>query len=399
MVDKKEGWIDVGDLLPRVSIHDIADHFRFELGETFGSSGEQRTRCPVVACDGHDDFRSASIKVDDPKGKWKCHRSGYGCGGQGDKLTLIHVLETGAMPAGKLIGQDFRKAAATLLAIAGGAPPSERPEPPKPTTKKAASVAIDDQPNTPLSQSENEAIRRLANLDERLTLDVSEMTPQARRYMQAHDWMSETNCQQARCGFLPKKEKGTLRGMWVFPVLDEEGEPLSWVGRDLDFETKNEAWERSGRRDKAPAKYRFPSRAYFRRKFELFGQEILADTERSEILKQIGLTVTEGFNDVLKLRTLGVPSVGIMSNRMTPEQLSKIVRLAETCADGKVNIMLDADLRGDEGAKDMLWQLAQNGLAVRLAWSREMHDGVFKDREAEGVTQKEWQTIQTTLAL
>lgn len=399
MVDKKEGWIDVSELMPRVSIHDIAAHFRFELGETFGSSGEQRTRCPVVACDGHDDFRSASIKTDDPKGKWKCHRSGYGCGGQGDKLTLIHVLETGAMPTGKLIGQDFRKAAATLVAIAGGAAPSERPQPEKPAEKKAVSATVDDQPNTPLSQSENDAIKRLANLDERLTLDVSEMTPQARRYMQAHDWMTEDTCKQARCGFLPKKEKGTLRGMWVFPVLDEEGEPLSWVGRDLDFETKIEAWERSGRRDKSPAKYRFPSKAYFRRKFELFGQEILGDPKQAENLKRLGLTVTEGFNDVLKLRTLDVPSVGIMSNRMTPEQLTKIVQIAEAHADRKVNIMLDADLRGDEGAKEMLWQLAQTGLNVRLAWSREMHDGVYKDREAEGVTPKEWQTIQTTLAL
>jgi hypothetical protein len=398
MVEKKEGWIDVNEIMPRVSIHDIAAYFRFDLGETFGSSGEQRTRCPVVACDGHDDYRSVSVNVSDPKGRWKCHRSGYGCGAQGDKLTLIHCLETGSMPAGKLSGQDFRHAAKTLQTIAHGAAPVERTEPMEPAKTTAESrPSVDDLSNTPLSESESESIQRLARLDEHFVVDPSEMPPAARRYMQSRDWMTPEFCKEARCGFLPSSAKGTLRGQWVFGVFDEEGEALSWVGRDLKFAEKFQGWESKGRKGPEPAKYKFPSKAYFRRKFELFGQEQLNQPEHDETLRRLGLTITEGFNDVLRFRSLDVPSVGIMSNRMTPEQIAKVVRLAEERASGKVNIMFDADLKGDEGAKESLWQLAQTGLDVKLTWSRSMFNERFKDREAESVTEAEWQDIESNL--
>lgn len=399
MVDRKEAWIDVAELLPRVSIHDIAAYFRFDLGETFGSSGEQRTRCPVSACDGHDDFRSASVNVSDEKGRWKCHRSGYGCGGQGDKLTFIHCLETGSMPTSKLTGQEFRNAAKTLQTIAGGAPPTERLAPAKPTKEgQSKPPTVDDEPNTPLSQSESESIQRLAKLDEHFVVDPSELTPAARKYMQSREWMTPAFCKAARCGYLPSSAKGTLRGYWVFGVFDEEGEALSWVGRDLKFAEKFEEWESKGRKGQEPAKYRFPSKNYFRRKFELFGQEQLNDPQHEETLHRLGLTITEGFNDVLRLRTLGVPSVGIMSNRMTAEQIEKVARLAECHARGKLNILFDADLKGDEGAKETLWQLAQTGLDVKLAWSRSMFNERFKDYEAESVSDEEWQDIVSNLS-
>ena len=115
--------------------------------------------------------------------------------------------------------------------------------------------------------------------------------------------------------------------MWVFGIMDENGEPLAWVGRDLKFKEKHEEWERNGRKDKEPAKYRFPSKTYFRRKFELYGQHELDRPDFQEKLQSIGLTITEGFNDVLRLQTLGVPSVGIMINQITKEQVSKTVDL------------------------------------------------------------------------
>jgi hypothetical protein len=176
-VNKKEaGWIDVGELMPRVSVHQIAAYFRFDLGETFGSSGEQRTRCPVTSCDGHDDFRSVSINVDDHKGPWKCHRAGYGCGAQGDKLVFIHCLETGSMPHGKLTGQEFLHAAKRLQEIAGGATPLKQAPPPAPKTSTTKPV-VDDEPNKPLAESENESIRRLVTLDDQFTVNPGEMTP------------------------------------------------------------------------------------------------------------------------------------------------------------------------------------------------------------------------------
>ena len=63
----------------------------------------------------------------------------------------------------------------------------------------------------------------------------------------------------------------------------------------------------------------------------------------------------------------------------------------------KLNLMFDADLQGDEGAKETLWQLAQSGPDVKLVWSRAMFGGRFEDRETESVSSKEWQAIKSRL--
>jgi len=398
MTEKKEGWIDVASLVPRVSIQEIAAYYRFDLGEAFGCSGEQRTRCPVTACDGHNDYRPVSINVDDPKGRWKCHRSGYGCGAQGDKLTLAHCIKHGDMPAGgKLTGSAFRDIARDLQAIAGGETPQlETPRSEKPSVPSAP-ASIDDTPNTPLSDSDNENARKLVNLHEQFVAEPSEMTPQASKYMRVREWLTAELCDQARCGYLPGSAKSLLRGYWVFGVFDEDGKTLCWVARDLKFEQKLKAWEGSARQGPDPAKYKFPSKQYFRRKFELYGQELVAQEGQSETLQRLGLIVVEGFNDVLRLRALGISSVAIMSNRITKEQVAKVARLAEAEAGGRINIMFDANPRGDEGAKDALWELAQTGLDVKLVWSRTMFEERFRNREPESLTAEDWAVIEETI--
>ena len=118
MTTEKQGWIDTKETLGRVSIQGIAAYYRFQLSETFGSSGEQRMQCPVTSCDGKSDARSVSVNVSDPNGPWKCHRRNYGCGAQGDKLTLAYCMKNGAMPtSGKLRGQEFRDIIGDLQAI------------------------------------------------------------------------------------------------------------------------------------------------------------------------------------------------------------------------------------------------------------------------------------------
>jgi len=399
MAEKKEGWIDVASLAPRVSIQEIAAYYRFDLGETFGCSGEQRTRCPVTTCDGHNDYRSMSINVDDPKGRWKCHRSGYGCGAQGDKLTLAHCMKHGDMPpGGKLTGTAFRQIARDLQVIAGDeAPRLEAPRPEKPSAPPTGD-SVDDTHNVPLSDSDNENARKLANLHEQLLTEPSEMTPQASKYMRLREWLTPEQCRQARCGYLPGSAKGLLRGYWVFGVFDEDDRALCWVGRDLKFEQKLKEWEASGRQGREPPKYRFPSKQFFRRKFELYGQELAKQEDQAEALQRLGLIVVEGFNDVLRLRALGIPSVGIMSNRITKEQVGKLARLAEAVAGGRINVMFDSNPRGDEGAKDALWELAQTGLDVKLIWSRVMFDRRFRDREPESLTAEEWGVIEETIS-
>ncbi len=68
-----------------------------------------------------------------------------------------------------------------------------------------------------------------------------------------------------------------------------------------------------------------------------------------------------------------------MSNRITEQQIEKIVRLAKQLAKGKVSLLFDCEQTGDEGAKEAAWQLVQRGLEVRLGWSQGMHGGAFKD--------------------
>ena len=99
-------------------------------------------------------------------------------------------------------------------------------------------------------------------------------------------------------------------------------------------------------------------------------------------IEQIGLTVTEGFNDVLRLETLGVPSVAIMSNHASHAQIEKIIGFSR----GNTNVMFDTDARGDDGAQKAVWRLAVAGGKVRLVWSAASADREFENREVESVS-------------
>ena len=61
----------------------------------------------------------------------------------------------------------------------------------------------------------------------------------------------------------------------------------------------------------------------------------------------IGLVLVEGPNDVIRLDTLGVPAVGLYSNRISREQAAKAAQLARELAGGIVTIFLDCDPEGE----------------------------------------------------
>ena len=389
MVERKKGWIDVNELMPRVSIHDIAMYFRFDLGATFGITGEQRTRCPVASCDGHNDFRSVSVNLNSEKGTWKCHRGGYGCGGQGDKLTFAYCLEHGGMPpGGRLKGDAFVQTAKLLQQIAGGAEPLTA-APTHPTVEKSRTddPPQKDRPNEPLTAE------HLSRLDEQFIYDLAAVPAKASKYLRARPWLTEELQRAARCGYCPKSAKSVRRSQFVYAILNEEGEPLAWVGRRMyDPESPQDVADVAEK-----GKHVFPATEHFRRRFELYGQEDIADPDYAESLQRLGLVVVEGFNDRLRLKSLGVPAVAIMSNRVTDEQVEKLSRLAEQHAEGRLNLMWDANVRGDEGVKEALWVLSQSGLATRLVWSRAMFGGRFADREPESLSEEEWSDIALSL--
>ena len=99
------------------------------------------------------------------------------------------------------------------------------------------------------------------------------------------------------------------------------------------------------------------------------------------------MTLVEGFNDVINLDNLGVPALGIMSNRMTDTQGEKVAAWAKQMANRRINIMFDCEASGVEGAKDALWFFAERQLEVRLLWSPTMHGGKFQGWQPESLTQ------------
>ena len=65
----------------------------------------------------------------------------------------------------------------------------------------------------------------------------------------------------------------------------------------------------------------------------------------------------EGFTDTLAMHAKRVMSLAMMSNRITDEQVEKVVRLAREVGYNRVGIMHFADGPGDDGTKDTLWKL------------------------------------------
>jgi 5S rRNA maturation endonuclease (ribonuclease M5) len=103
--------------------------------------------------------------------------------------------------------------------------------------------------------------------------------------------------------------------------------------------------------------------------------------------------VVEGANDVIRLDALGVAAVGLCSNKATGEQIEKIVRFARQAADGRVLLLPNTDEAGEAGCRELAWRLLEEGIHVRLGWSRSMFGGAYRDRQPEQLAPDEWERI------
>lgn len=247
--------IDVDSLQRDLSIRDVAAYYGVTLPEHFGTSGEQRMPCPCTCCTGHGDERSVSINTSDPFKRWKCHRENYGCGAQGNLVTLAYCFKHGAMPpSGKPTGKEFFAIAEDLQRIGGGEPP-----PPAPTTaatiaktatETAAELAatVKNERNKPLAESDNENARKLVDLDQKLVIDLAQLSPAASRYARRRPFLlSEALAKECHFGYMPSSSNSSLRGKWVYGVIDEQGEALAWVGRNPRYDDEQVAWTAAGR--------------------------------------------------------------------------------------------------------------------------------------------------------
>lgn len=383
-------YIDVDRLQAEATLEEAAAKCGVHL-DVKQTGKEARIDCPFGCVGDHTGRREIAVNTEHPQKVFYCHA--YQCGFRGNLLTLMHGWLTGSKPTGgRLTGPEFNRVK-QVLAASGPSEPS--PAPTKAPEAPPEPAAAEPPKNVPLEESENEAARELIDIDAKFVVDPATMSPKAGSYVRRRPFLCPELMRKWRVGYLPSDGGGdkrgwSLRGQILYPLLSTEGKLLCWIGRDPAYEEKLAEWEKSDRTKPAPAKHRFPKGLH--RGLEFFGQQgsRLKEPGYREMIGQQGLLIVEGFNDVMALDAIGVPAIGIMSNRMTEAQVDTLAHWAKRLAGGKVSLMLDCEDTGDEGAKEAAWQLLQRGLDVRLAWTQAMHGGRFRGRQPESLTGDEW---------
>ncbi len=391
MTPEKSRYINVDELMPQVTLTQVANFYGMKLPELKRIGQETRTACFLncgKTCETGD--RVMAIQEGHPAKQWHCHQ--YECHKSGNLISLIDMVKPGDSMQGRPRGQRFKAIAQDLQEMATGRTaealePSASPMPP-PTPSEPVR-------NVPLKDSPNERARLLTTLDSKLVINPKDMSPKASAYFRRRPFLSLEVCRSFRMGFLPRdtgedKSGGTLRGQIVYPYLDEQGDELCWFGRDPLYEEKQAIWIAGDKQSKEPEKFHFVKG--FQRGLELWGQDRLRDEANQAIMKQHGLIVVEGPNDVINLSTLGMPSVGLCSNVVTDSQAQKLARLAQLHGNGIISLMLDTDEPGEQGMRQSLPTLASYA-PVRLMWTRDMHNGQFKDRQPEGIRRDEFEKL------
>jgi 5S rRNA maturation endonuclease (ribonuclease M5) len=393
--EKKGTFVNVDELMPKVSIEDAARYYGVPLPELKKLGSETRSRC-FLECGRTKETgdRVLSIQADTALKTWHCHQ--YECGKGGNLVSLCDLLKPGQNAGGKPRGERFKGIAKDLQAMAEGRLPEASGA--VPAAPRAPQIVAPPE-NVPLARSPIERARALVTLDAKFSVDVSAMPPKASAYLRRRPYLTPEVMRTHRLGYLPRdtgedKSGGTMRGKIVYPYFSESGEILTWFGRDPDFEDKHQAWGKTDQAEREPEKFHFVKG--YQRGLELWNQQSLRAPEQQEKLKQLGLLLVEGPNDAIRLGTLGVPAVALCSNQITREQAAKAARLARALAGGIVTVFLDCDEEGEKGMKQCVGYLAQL-CPVRLAWTSRMHGGTFKGRQPESVTIQEWSEIESFL--
>ena len=381
---------NVDELIAATHPREVADHFGYPWPNDT-SRDNVRIACPVTDCQ-PSSYGQMSVRMSPP---WmiKCHT----CQVRGNLLTLLWTMKHKQPPdGGRLRGPQFKEAVEDLQQIHdGGTLPPARP---KVVAEPVGAESPPPRPkNIPLARSPNERSRHLADLDQMGTIDVAEMTPGAARYFRQRPYLTQEMCDRWRVCYLPSSAKGTLRGRIIYGIESGAGAMLAWVGRDPDYESKEATW-RTSQRGSPPMKHRFPTEKYFRRGLELYGQQAsrLENPVSRRNIEELGLLVVEGMNAVIRLDELQVPAVALMSNRVTEDQVGKIVRFAQLVTRGRVALMLDNDEPGIEGGKDALWRLAAH-TPVQTVWSPSSQGGHFAGRQPDSLSPEEWEELAASL--
>ena len=389
---ERAGFVNVDELMAQVSLERAVSYYGVELPEIRRIGEEIRIRC-FLNCgrSGETGDRAISIQPEHKAKIWRCHEAG--CGRGGNLVSLCDFLKPGEHGNGKPRGDRFKAILKDLQAMAAGESGPEGA--PSPEAKPTPARKKEPRRNCPLAESDNERARGLVNLDEKFLVDPADMSPKAASYFRHRRFLTPEACRAWRVGYLPRDTGGdhaggTMRGKIVYPMLSEDGDVLTWFGRDPEFEGKQHEWIVGGKQGKEPEKYHFVKG--FERGLELFGQHrMIVESVRSKVA-ELGLLLVQGPNDVIALDALGVPSMGLSSTAGTEEQAKKAARLVRECGAPGVALMLDCTEEGDLAGRGALPVLASQTL-VRLAWSEKMHGGTFKGRNAASLEEEEWERV------
>ncbi len=405
MTWRNSGYVNVDRLIEQVSPEQAAGFYQYPWPDQ-QSGPEVRIDCLFNECTDAS-YGKLVVNVARPENPIFCHQ----CGVRGNLLMLMWGMKHGRPPTdGRLKGDEFKEIRDDLVAIVGGEdsvgdarqqPRSSSTAPassPEETTVAEKSVVAQAAPNVPLKDSANERARELVTLHVHGTIDVGEMRPDVARYFRQRPWLTSEVCEKWSVTYLPPNAKGTLRGRVIYPMRNEAGDVLAWVGRDPEYDRKRSAWETAGRPEgKEPMKHRFPNKEQFRRGLELFGQHSsrLKEPGYREAIAEMGIIVVEGFNDVMRLDEFQIPAVAVCSNRITDEQIAKVTAWAKQLADGKVTVFFDNDTRGIDGAKESIWRLSQH-VPVLQGWPPGNED-TFRGRQPESLSLVEWNAVRQSL--
>ena len=400
MSPRNSGYMnDVDELIAKTPLDVVLAYYRAEVPTK--SSGEHRMNCVFNESCHESQYSHLTVKIDDPINRIYCHS----CGVRGNLLTLIHGLEHHQAPAeGRLRGAEFKRAVEKLREIVGQNT-SEVLAPTEPTKSTISKESIDDSPlpeliNVPLREHPKEAARALENLYEELIVDVEKMSPAAAKYVRQRPWMTPDLMKKWGVGWIPGNGRSLFRKNYlVYTHRNEAGDVVSYSGRDLQFESKWDTWQKKGSiTDKKPNKHRYVSG--YHRGLELYGgfEKRLKTNEAEASLRQRGLIIVEGMNDVLRLETLGAFAVGLGSNKATENQIAKMIELSNIYSDNRVVLMPDCDDEGESGFQELLWKLSEQHVNVKLGWSRNMQGFQRFCTEPEDLTIQEWNEIDKRIS-
>lgn len=399
MNQKNHGYMnDVDTLVAQTPLDLVLQHYGLPLSKS--GSREYRMKCVFNEDCSNSQYGNLSVKLDTAN-RIYCHT----CETKGNLLTLLHGLETRKPPAGGLLrGREFKSAVTKLREINGcvdspadpstDIPANHVAPAPKPEAENTK-TRTEKIANVPLRRNEKEAARLISDLYKDLVTDVSCMSTEAANYVRCRPWLTEELMRQWEIGWIPGNGRSMFRKYYmVFTHRNLRGDIVSYSGRSLNFESNWEKWLRDGKPDgKKPAKYKYV--AGYHRGLELYGGMVsrLDEPLVIESLANHGLVVVEGMTDVIRLSGLGVCAVGLGSNKATADQVESLTRFAKKVANNKILLLPDCDEEGEAGFRELLWNLCENGVQVRLGSSGKMFGERFAGKQPEDLSEDDWKTI------